>query len=62
MALIQYYTCDICNKTKDKSELYRFTLEEESWLDEMNIEELEEEFDICKKCFRKMTKYINKNC
>lgn len=59
MSLIKTYKCDVCNKQKDKYDLYRFKLKKQV-ANDMFIENTVENFDICKKCYRKIVKQISK--
>jgi hypothetical protein len=59
MSLIKIHKCDVCNKEMDKFNLYRFKrkcLEYDEWYSKDEIIN----FDICKKCYRKIVKQISK--
>ena len=60
MSVVNHYFCDICRKELDKCCLYRFKLNEDILYDDMNLKEVESEFDICDKCLKKITKQIRK--
>lgn len=60
MSVVNHYFCDICRKELDKVALYRFKLNEDILYDDMNLKEVESEFDICEKCLKKITKQIRK--
>jgi hypothetical protein len=49
----------VCNKQKDKYDLYRFKLKKQV-ANDMFIENTVENFDICKRCYRKIVKQISK--
>ena len=59
MTVIKLYQCDVCGKQLDKCCLYRFNLSEEI-LNGDFIEDVVEDFDICKKCYKKIVKQIRK--
>jgi hypothetical protein len=61
MSLIKVYKCDVCNKQLDKYDLYRFKRKEQVF-DDCFINDETINFDICKKCYRKIVKQIRKEC
>lgn len=62
MSLIKTYKCDVCDKQQDKYDLYRFKVKEKTYLDEMYTKDTVENFDICKRCYKKIVKQIRKEC
>lgn len=59
MTVIKIYQCDVCGKQLDKFYLYRFNLSSEVSNGEF-IEDMVEDFDICKKCYKRIVKQIRK--
>lgn len=60
MSVVNHYFCDICRKEFNKVALCRFKMSEDVLYDDMNLKEVEKEFDICEKCLRKITKQIRR--
>lgn len=59
MSLVKIHKCDICDKQTDKFNLYRFKrkgMVDDDWYTKDEVIN----FDICKKCYRKIVKQISK--
>ncbi len=61
MSLVKIYLCDVCDKQMDKRYLYRFKMKEKV-INDCFIEDVEDNFDICTKCYKKIVKQIRKEC
>ena len=59
MSAIKLYQCDVCNKQLDKDDLYRFKRKEQVY-DEIFKSDETINFDICKKCYKKIVKQIRR--
>lgn len=58
------YTCDICNKMIDESEIYHIKIKSQKFIDYVNQDFLganKRTIEICPNCVEKFKEFVNEN-
>lgn len=58
------YTCDICNKMIDESEIYHIKIKSQKFIDYVNQDLLganKRTIEICPNCVEKFKEFVNEN-
>ena len=58
------YTCDICNKMIDESEIYHIKVKSKQFINYVNFDTIDREkrtIEICPNCVEKFKEFVNEN-